>query len=117
MREMYYTTQPMEVPDDLSLLESTFKAANAETQFLWSSDYPHWQFEGDLALPDGISDDLVRKIEEEYERELLEAASARHAQIKQEQIPMPATYLHHHLVRIPRLRQSWGSKLLLQDHP
>jgi predicted TIM-barrel fold metal-dependent hydrolase len=30
--------------------------------FLFSTDYPHWQFDGDAALPSGISDDLRRKI-------------------------------------------------------
>jgi uncharacterized protein len=29
---------------------------------LFSSDYPHWQFEGEDVLPQGLSDDLVRKI-------------------------------------------------------
>jgi predicted TIM-barrel fold metal-dependent hydrolase len=29
---------------------------------LFSTDYPHWQFEGHAALPDGLSADLVRKI-------------------------------------------------------
>jgi hypothetical protein len=29
---------------------------------LFSTDYPHWQFEGEQALPDGLSGDLVRKI-------------------------------------------------------
>jgi hypothetical protein len=29
---------------------------------LFSTDYPHWQFDGDAALPDGISPALVRKI-------------------------------------------------------
>jgi predicted TIM-barrel fold metal-dependent hydrolase len=29
---------------------------------LFSTDYPHWQFEGNDALPDGLSPDLVRKI-------------------------------------------------------
>jgi predicted TIM-barrel fold metal-dependent hydrolase len=44
MRDMYYSTQPMEV-QDMNLLESTFRAINAETQLLWSSDYPHWDFD------------------------------------------------------------------------
>jgi predicted TIM-barrel fold metal-dependent hydrolase len=44
MREMYYSSQPMEV-QDMNLLESTFRAINAETQLLWSSDYPHWDFD------------------------------------------------------------------------
>ena len=42
---MYYTTQPMEMPDNIELLETTFRAINAETQLLWSSDYPHWDMD------------------------------------------------------------------------
>src|SRR3977135_1291160 len=52
MREMYYSSQPMEIPDDLSILEATFKMINAETQLVWSSDYPHWDFD----LPSSIYD-------------------------------------------------------------
>jgi predicted TIM-barrel fold metal-dependent hydrolase len=51
MREMYYTSQPIE-NNDLALMESTFKAMNAETQLLFSSDYPHWDFN----LPSTIYD-------------------------------------------------------------
>jgi uncharacterized protein len=29
---------------------------------LFSTDYPHWQFEGDQVLPEEMSSDLVRKI-------------------------------------------------------
>jgi len=29
---------------------------------LFSTDYPHWQFDGDEVLPAGMSPDLVRKI-------------------------------------------------------
>jgi uncharacterized protein len=52
MREMYYSSQPMEMPEDKSILEATFKMINAETQLLWSSDYPHWDFD----LPSVIYD-------------------------------------------------------------
>lgn len=44
MKEMYYTSQPLEVTD-MDLLQSTFKAINAETQLLYSSDWPHWDFD------------------------------------------------------------------------
>ena len=44
MREMYYTSQPMEVTD-MDLLRSTFRAMRAETQLLYSSDWPHWDFD------------------------------------------------------------------------
>jgi predicted TIM-barrel fold metal-dependent hydrolase len=52
MREMYYSSQPMERPRDRSILEATFKMINAETQLMWSSDYPHWDFD----LPSVIYD-------------------------------------------------------------
>ena len=52
MREMYYTTQPMEMVDNREALELTFKMINAETQLLYSSDYPHW----DIDLPRTIYD-------------------------------------------------------------
>ena len=52
MQEMFYSTQPMERPADLSILEATFKMLNAGTQLVWSSDYPHWDFD----LPSTIYD-------------------------------------------------------------
>ena len=44
MRDMYYTSQPLEATN-LDLLQATFKAINAETQLLYSSDWPHWDFD------------------------------------------------------------------------
>ncbi len=44
MREMFYTSQPLE-RFDMDLLESTFKAMNADTQLLYASDWPHWDFD------------------------------------------------------------------------
>ena len=52
MREMYYTTQPMELVNNQSMLQETFKMINADTQLLYSSDYPHW----DMDLPSTIYD-------------------------------------------------------------
>jgi predicted TIM-barrel fold metal-dependent hydrolase len=51
MREMFFATQPMEVTD-MDALEQTFRMINAETQLLYSSDYPHWDFD----LPSVIYD-------------------------------------------------------------
>jgi predicted TIM-barrel fold metal-dependent hydrolase len=42
----------MEKPDDMRLIESTFRTVNAETQLLYASDYPHW----DMDLPSTIYD-------------------------------------------------------------
>jgi predicted TIM-barrel fold metal-dependent hydrolase len=44
IRDMYYTTQPMEV-QNMKALECTFEMINAETQLLYASDYPHWDFD------------------------------------------------------------------------
>ncbi|MBN8963892.1 MAG: amidohydrolase family protein [Rhizobiales bacterium] len=44
MREMYYTTQPLE-RTNLDLLKATLTAINAETQLLFASDWPHWDFD------------------------------------------------------------------------
>ena len=52
MREMYYTSQPMEMVENRKALELTFELINAETQLLYSSDYPHW----DMDLPSTIHD-------------------------------------------------------------
>ncbi len=52
MREMFYSSQPMEMVDNRKALELTFEMINAETQLLYSSDYPHW----DMDLPSTIWD-------------------------------------------------------------
>jgi predicted TIM-barrel fold metal-dependent hydrolase len=51
MRDMYYSSQPMEI-QDMEALECTFRMINAETQLLYASDYPHWDFD----LPSTIFD-------------------------------------------------------------
>ena len=52
IRDMYFTNQPMEKTGDMALLETTFRLIKAETQLLYSSDYPHWDFD----LPSTIYD-------------------------------------------------------------
>jgi uncharacterized protein len=52
MREMYYSTQPMEMVNNREALELTFRMINADTQLLYASDYPHW----DMDLPSTIWD-------------------------------------------------------------
>ena len=42
--EMYYTSQPLE-RTNLKLLEATCDAFNASTQMMYSSDWPHWDFD------------------------------------------------------------------------
>jgi predicted TIM-barrel fold metal-dependent hydrolase len=44
MQDMFYTSQPMEMTS-MPLLQATFDAIHAETQLLFSSDWPHWDFD------------------------------------------------------------------------
>ena len=71
MREMYYSSQPMEIPDDLSILEATFKMINAENRLVWSSDYPHWDFD----LPSSVYD--LPFLKEQSKRNILGGNAAR----------------------------------------
>jgi len=61
----------MEIPRDLTLLQSTFKAIKAETQLMYSSDYPHWDFD----LPSTIYD--LPFLSEQAKRNILGANALR----------------------------------------
>jgi hypothetical protein len=45
MRQMFFTSPPMEMLDKRAALQVTFQIINAETQLLYSSDYPHWDMD------------------------------------------------------------------------
>ena len=49
MRDMFYTSQPME-KTNLKLLQATMEAINAETQLLYASDWPHWDFDAPSSI-------------------------------------------------------------------
>jgi predicted TIM-barrel fold metal-dependent hydrolase len=43
MRDMFFSSQPIET-SNMALLEATMTAMKAETQMLYASDWPHWDF-------------------------------------------------------------------------
>jgi predicted TIM-barrel fold metal-dependent hydrolase len=71
MRDMYYTSQPMEMVNNREVLELTFKMIDADTQLLYSSDYPHW----DMDLPSVIWD--LPFLKEQAKRQILGLNAAR----------------------------------------
>jgi predicted TIM-barrel fold metal-dependent hydrolase len=70
MKEMYYTSQPIEL-QHLKLVEATFEAINAETQLLYASDWPHWDFD----TPSTIYD--LPFLNEKQKRNILGGNAAR----------------------------------------
>jgi predicted TIM-barrel fold metal-dependent hydrolase len=56
------TIAPFDAPDDANLVERTIDHLRSDDLLLYASDYPHWQFDGDDALPPGIPKALRRKI-------------------------------------------------------
>ena len=72
MREMYYTSQPMET-DHPKAMELTFEMIHAETQLLYSSDWPHWDFDPPSVIFDlpFLSEQGKRNILGENARRLL----------------------------------------------
>ena len=70
MKEMYYSSQPIEL-HNLKLVEATFEAINAETQLLFASDWPHWDFD----TPSTIYD--LPFLNEKQKRNILGGNAAR----------------------------------------
>jgi len=50
--DMFYGCQPMELTANSGMLEQTFKFIKAETQLLYASDYPHWDFDSPSVIYD-----------------------------------------------------------------
>jgi len=57
-----FSLQPIDAPPDPRTLIRLFDHMQSDELLLFSTDYPHWQFEGDAALPEGMSQEMVRKI-------------------------------------------------------
>jgi len=72
MREMYYTSQPIET-NNLKAMEVTFEMMQADTQLLYSSDWPHWDFDPPSVIFDlpFLSEEGKRNILGENARRLL----------------------------------------------
>jgi uncharacterized protein len=56
------TIQPFDAPDDPGIVERMVDHLGSEDILLYASDFPHWQFDGDDALPQGLPDSFKQKI-------------------------------------------------------
>jgi len=57
------TLQPVDSPPgDTTALLRTLEHIGSDRMLLFSTDYPHWQFDGDAVLPDGLSGETVQRI-------------------------------------------------------
>ena len=60
-----FTVQPVDAPDEAEAILRLIEHLDSDELFLFSTDYPHWQFDGDRVLPDGLSSALLNKITSE----------------------------------------------------
>jgi predicted TIM-barrel fold metal-dependent hydrolase len=57
-----FTLQPSDAPPDPRQMEQTIEQIGSDRLLLFSTDYPHWHFNGDAALPEGLSPSLIQRM-------------------------------------------------------
>lgn len=60
-RQLYYTTQPIEEPANLRDLVQTYHAVNGDRQIMFSSDYPHWDFDNPAVILPGRDNAVLKR--------------------------------------------------------
>jgi hypothetical protein len=56
------TVQPLDVPEDGAIVQRVMDQLRSDALLLWASDWPHWQYDGDAAMPAGIPESLWPKL-------------------------------------------------------
>jgi predicted TIM-barrel fold metal-dependent hydrolase len=56
------TTQPFDSPPDAAGVADIIDQIDSDRMFLFASDYPHWQFDGDDAIPPHLPDSIVSRM-------------------------------------------------------
>ncbi len=56
------TVQPFDAPDDADVVKRILDHLRSDEMLLWSSDWPHWQFDGDAVVPPGLPAGLLPKL-------------------------------------------------------
>lgn len=61
-RHVRLTAQPLDAPPDPAELADLIDQIGSEDMLLFATDFPHWQFEGDEALPPGLPDATANRM-------------------------------------------------------
>jgi hypothetical protein len=56
------TITPFDAPSDPDVVERLIGHLGSDEILLYASDYPHWQFDGEDAIPPGVPEALRRKL-------------------------------------------------------
>jgi hypothetical protein len=56
------TTQPFDSPPDAGSVADIIEMIGSDKMFLFASDYPHWQFDGDDAIPPHFPKSLIARM-------------------------------------------------------
>jgi predicted TIM-barrel fold metal-dependent hydrolase len=56
------TIQPFDDPPEKGQVETILQGIGSDEMLLFSTDYPHWRFDGDDAVPAGLPPGLMRKM-------------------------------------------------------
>jgi uncharacterized protein len=56
------TLQPIDSPPQADDFKKLMDHMSSDELLLFSTDYPHWQFDGEAVLPEGLGAELTRKI-------------------------------------------------------
>jgi predicted TIM-barrel fold metal-dependent hydrolase len=72
------TIQPLDAPASPEAVARAIEHLACDDMLLFASDYPHWQFDGDAALPPGLPEGLRRRI-------LVENALATYPRLQEDQ--------------------------------
>src|SRR5262249_10238291 len=54
--------QPIDASADPAKLVATLEHIGSDRVLLFSTDYPHWHFDGEDVLPDGLGDTTLRRL-------------------------------------------------------
>jgi uncharacterized protein len=57
-----FSLHPFDAPPGADDMEKLFDHVGSDELLLFSTDYPHWQYDGDDVLPKGLPQSLVKKI-------------------------------------------------------